>query len=169
MKKIRILMVDDHSLFRESLGRLLQSTSDFEVAGQCATIPESMALLSEASVDLVLLDFDLGEEQGFSFFAELKRRRIEVKVLMVTAGMSDLATMRVMEAGASGVFLKHSSLEQLLTAIRQVANGEVWLDTGALHALIDGKSALSENSGITRPLTSRQSQVMRGILALVSG
>jgi DNA-binding NarL/FixJ family response regulator len=113
---------------------------------------------------VVLLDFDLGEEQGLSFFAELKRRRIEVKVLMVTAGMSDLATMKVMEAGASGVFLKHSSLEQLLTAVRQVANGEVWLDTGALRALIDGKSALSESPGNTRPLTSRQSEVMRGIL-----
>ena len=103
MKKIRILMVDDHSLFRESLGRLLQSTPEFDVVGQCSSIAESMARLSEISADVVLLDFDLGEEQGSSFFGELKRRRIEVKVLIVTAGMSDLATMKVMEAGASGV------------------------------------------------------------------
>jgi DNA-binding NarL/FixJ family response regulator len=164
MNKIRILMVDDHSLFRESLGRLLQSTSDFEVVGQCSTISESMALLSDTSTDVVLLDFDLGEEQGIGFFTELKRRRLDVKVLMVTAGMSDRSTMKVMEAGASGVFLKHSSLEQLLTAVHQVARGEVWLDTGALRALIDGKSALSAGTESTRPLTVRQSEVMRGIL-----
>jgi DNA-binding NarL/FixJ family response regulator len=164
MNKIRILMVDDHSLFRESLGRLLQSTSEFEVVGQCSTISESMALLAETGVDVVLLDFDLGEEQGFSFFSEMKKRRINAKVLMVTAGMSDRSTMKVMEAGASGVFLKHSSLEQLLTAVHQVANGEVWLDTGALRSLIDGRNASSESTGSARPLTVRQSEVMRGIL-----
>jgi DNA-binding NarL/FixJ family response regulator len=164
MNEICILMVDDHSLFRESLGRLLQTTPDFRVVGQCSTVAEAIATFSETEVDVVLLDYDLGEEQGYNLFAELKNHSIEVKVLMVTAGMSDAATLKIIEAGASGIFLKHSSLEQLLAAIHQVANGEIWLDTGAVHALVAGRNTQTERLERRRLLTPRQSEVIRGIL-----
>jgi DNA-binding NarL/FixJ family response regulator len=164
MNEIRILMVDDHSLFRESLGRLLQTTPNFRVVGQCSTVAEAAAVFSETQPDVVLLDYDLGEEQGFGLFMELKNRLGNAKVLMVTAGMSDTATGDIMRAGASGVFLKHSSLDQLLAAIHQVANGEIWLDTGAVRALVAGRNTQIESLEHTRPLTSRQSEVLRGIL-----
>jgi DNA-binding NarL/FixJ family response regulator len=164
MDKISILMVDDHSLFRESLGRLLQATPEFRVVGQCSTVAEAVDTLSETKADVVLLDYDLGEEQGFSLFAKMKEHQVDTKVLMVTAGMSDAATLNIMEAGASGIFLKHSSLDQLLAAIHQVANGEIWLDTGAVRTLIAGRITQPESIVGSRPLTSRQSAVIRGVL-----
>jgi DNA-binding NarL/FixJ family response regulator len=164
MDETRILMVDDHSLFRESLGRLLQTTPGFRVVGQCSTVAEAVAAIAETKADVVLLDYDLGEEQGYSLFAEMKCRQIAVKVLMVTAGMSDAATLKIMEAGASGVFLKHSSLDQLLTAIQRVANGEIWLDAGAVRNLIAGRNSQPGSSEGPRPLTHRQGEVLRGIL-----
>ena len=164
MDEIRILMVDDHSLFRESLGRLLQTTSGLRVVAQCSTVAEAIAAIVETKAEVVLLDYDLGEEQGYSLFAELKIRKLDVKVLMVTAGMSDAATLKIMEAGASGVFLKHSSLDQLLTAIQRVANGEIWLDAGAVRTLIAGRNSQPGSIAGPRPLTHRQSEVMRGIL-----
>jgi DNA-binding NarL/FixJ family response regulator len=164
MQEIRILLVDDHSLFRESLSRLLQTAADFRVVGEYATVAEAIAALSVTKADVILLDYDLGEEQGSRLFAELNIVSSAAKVLMVTAGMSDTATLQIMEAGASGIFPKHSSLDQLVTAIHRVANGEIWLDSGAVQALVAGRNTQAESLERTRPLTTRQSEVMRGIL-----
>lgn len=164
METIRILMVDDHSLFRESLSRLLEADPGFTVVGQCGTISEAIASYSRTPTDVVLLDYDLGEEQGSRLLPELKGHIGSAKVLMVTAGMSDASTVQAMEAGASGVFLKHSSLDQLVTAIHQVAKGEIWLDKGAAHSLFGRRGTQTERPERTRALTSRQSEVLRGIL-----
>jgi two-component system, NarL family, nitrate/nitrite response regulator NarL len=164
MSAIRILMVDDHSLFRESLSRLLETDPGFVVVGQCGTVREAIAAHSETAVDVVLLDYDLGEEQGSRLLPELKSHFGAAKVLMVTAGMSDATTFQAMEAGASGVFLKHSSLSQLVTAIQRVAKGEIWLDTAAAHSLFGSESTWRERFERARPLTSRQNEVLRGIL-----
>jgi len=164
MSEIRILMVDDHGLFRESLSRLLEADPSFRVVGQCGTASEAIAKYSETEVDVVLLDYDLGEEQGSHLLPELKSRLGAAKVLMVTAGMSDAITLQAMEAGASGVFLKHSSLDQLVNAIQRVVKGEIWLDTTAAQSLFGGKSTWRDRFERARPLTSRQSEVLRGIL-----
>jgi len=163
MDDIRILMVDDHGLFRESLSRLLQTSPGFRVVGQCSTVSEAVAAFGATPADVVLLDYDLGEEQGTSLFAELRHRQKSAKVLMVTAGMTDAVTVRLMAEGAKGVFLKHSSLDQLLAAIQHVASGEVWMDTAALKAVSSSRER-SEGFERGRPLTVRQSEVMRGIL-----
>jgi len=164
MTAIRILMVDDHSLFRESLSRLLETDPGFMVVGQCGTVAEAISAYSETPIDVVLLDYDLGEEQGSRLVPALKTHLGEVKVLMVTAGMSELTVFQAMEAGASGIFLKHSSLNQLVTAIQRVVRGEIWLDTAAAHSLFGGTGSWRERLDRTRPLTSRQSEVLRGIL-----
>jgi two-component system nitrate/nitrite response regulator NarL len=163
MSDIRILIVDDHSLFRESLGRLLESAPDFHLAGQCATVAEAVAACSQTQPDVILLDYDLGEEQGSALLAELARHHIQTRVLMVTAGMPDAATLRIMEAGASGVFLKHSSLDQLLTAIHQVAKGEVWMDSAAVRSLVAGRGTKAEQVERACPLSPRQGEVLRAI------
>jgi DNA-binding NarL/FixJ family response regulator len=89
---VRILLVDDHALFRESLVRLLESESDFRVVGHCATIAQASRILSSTPVDVILLDYDLGEEFGTDLLRELNLRESGVRVLMVTA-----AKLRVSE------------------------------------------------------------------------
>jgi len=164
MDEIRLLMVDDHSLFRESLVRLLETTPHFQVVGQCATVSDALSMLSQRQADVVLLDYDLGEESGVGLLTELKHRKSEVRVLMVTAGMSDEVVLRAMEAGAAGIFPKHSSPERLVAAIQRVAAGEVWLDREALHGLLAGRHVRAELSERAHPLTARQGEVLRGIL-----
>lgn len=164
MSAIRILMVDDHSLFRESLSRLLAADQDFRVVGQCGTVSEAIAAYSETPTDVVLLDYDLGEEQGSRLLPALKSRLGNPRVLMVTAGMSDASVLQAMEEGASGVFLKHSSLDQLVTAIHRVSKGEIWLDKGAAHTLFGNRNSQDESLERGRPLTARQREVLRGIL-----
>jgi two-component system, NarL family, nitrate/nitrite response regulator NarL len=164
MDEIRVLMVDDHSLFREGLTRLLQSSEGFHVVGECTNVADAMAALARIEPDVVLLDYDLGAEQGTALLDGLRQQHKNTKVLAVTAGMPNHATVRMMEAGASGIFLKHSGLDQLLSAIRRVAHGELWFDPGAIRSLLAGKQSPSESDQRRRPLTARQSQVMRGVL-----
>lgn len=164
MDETRILMVDDHNLFREGLSRLLESAPGFRVIGQCGTAAEAISTLSSTPADVVLLDYDLGEERGSSLVAELKSCQHQVKVLMVTAGMTDAATLQTMEAGACGVFLKQSNPDQLVEAIRRVTNNGIWLDSEAVRSLVSARNSHAEQVEHQRPLTPRQSDVMRGIL-----
>lgn len=164
MPEIRVVMVDDHSLFRESLIRLLETSSLIRVVDHCATVSEALARFSPDGVDVILLDYDLGEESGISFLMELKRQQFNARVLMVTAGLSDEATLQVMEAGAAGIFLKQGSPDQLMAAIKLVAGGGTWLDGTAVQSMLAGRQAHSEQLQRARSLTLRQSEVLRGIL-----
>src|ERR1700761_1941698 len=118
--KIQVLLIDDHSLFRESLSRLLQTESDFDIVGTCASASEALALPLLKRIDVVLLDYDLGHEQGTQFLERARGQGFVGRVLMVTAGMSDTVMLRALENGSSGVFLKHSPPNRLVEAIRKV-------------------------------------------------
>lgn len=164
MREIRLLVVDDHSLFRESLCRMLETISDFRMVAQCATMAEAQRALEQNPIDVVLLDFDLGPEAGSDLLATIRLHYPEIKVLLVTAGLSDELTVRIIELGAAGIFLKHSSTELLIVAIRQIAAGEAWLDHPAVESLVAGRRARTEVAELSRPLTARQREVLRGIL-----
>jgi DNA-binding NarL/FixJ family response regulator len=164
MDEIRILIVDDHGLFRQSLARFLEKAPGCRVVGQCGSATEAALAFSAISADVVLLDFDLGDGEGGDLVAELRKHQESAKVLMVTAGMPETSTVRVMQGGASGIFLKHGTLDALLTAIQRVAAGEVWLDSGEVKAIVTSSIGRGEQPDRARTLTTRQSEVMRGIL-----
>jgi len=161
---VRILFIDDHRLFRESVVRLLERESELEVAAQCATLAEANRIITTTPVDVVLLDYDLGEEVGTDFLNALRRTRSDVKVLMVTGGMGASATLKAVNNGISGIILKHSDPHQLVEAIRRVAAGETWWDTGVLHSLGADAKKLSMPVESVKSLTDRQRQVLRSIL-----
>ncbi len=160
---IRILLVDDHSLFRESLSRLLEAEPDFRIAGTCATCSEALAALAEEPVDVVLLDYDLGDEQGTVFLEQARGRGFSGRILMVTAGMSDAGTLRVFEYGSAGVFLKHSPPGQLVEAIHKVAAGEMWLDPRAVPSLVAGAAVKSEEQRQGESLNVRERAVLKSV------
>ena len=160
---IRILLVDDHSLFRESLSRLLQTEPDFRIVGSCATLAEALAVIAGDQPDIVLLDYDLGEEQGSVALDEIRKNGFKGRVLMVTAGMSDAATVRVLESGSEGIFLKHSSPAQLVEAIRRMVAGEPWLDPRAMRSLIAGATGKSDEQRSSQVLTTRERFVLQGV------
>jgi DNA-binding NarL/FixJ family response regulator len=162
-QQIRILLVDDHSLFRESLSRLLEAEPDFRIAATCATVDEALAALDRQPVDVVLLDYDLGEEQGTVFLDEAKRQGFAGRILMVTAGMSDTGTLRAFESGSAGVFLKHSPPWQLVEAIHKVASGEMWLDSRAVQSLVSGATGKSGEQQTADSLTERERAVLKSV------
>ncbi len=113
-------------------------------------------------IDVVLLDYDLGPEQGTRFLDRARSAGFPGRILMVTAGMSDSVMLRMLENGSSGVFLKHSPPSRLVEAIRKVFAGEVWLDPAVTRSII---AAATGNTAPRRPqgLTQREQAVLKGV------
>lgn len=162
MNKIRILLVDDHALFREGLSRLLESESDLEMVAHCAQVSEAIEILGQKTIDLVLLDYDLGTERGMELIAGARKLGFHGRILMVTAGMSNAESAEILRLGVSGIFLKHSSPSLLAQAIRKVMGGEAWLDQGSIQALVEAATH-PERADQNRPFTERENQVLQGV------
>jgi two-component system, NarL family, nitrate/nitrite response regulator NarL len=135
-KQIRVLIVDDHTLFRESLSRLLEADTECKIVGACASIEDALKIVAREQIDLILLDYDLGEKPGTRFLDESRRCGFTGPVLMVTGGMADAVALRALDNGASGIFLKSSPLAELTQAIGRVMEGETWIDPGMVKALL---------------------------------
>jgi len=162
MQRIRLLLLDDHVLFREGLRRLLASEPDFDTIAECGTPAKALEVLSRSTVDIVLLDFDLEDDTGARFIASAAAAGYEGKILMVTAGMSPLDIAVARKLGISGIFLKHNAPTTLIQAIRMVANGGVWMDPKAVTAGagdIPGPAGQATKDQLTR----REQKVLRGV------
>jgi two-component system, NarL family, nitrate/nitrite response regulator NarL len=156
---VHLLLLDDHTLFRESASRLLAAEPGFDVAAHCGTIGEGLQILRRKSIDVVLLDFDLGESDGSQFLQRAKEQGFRGKVLVVTAGVDAGVAADLIRSGISGVFRKHDSASLLAQAIRDVMAGKVWLDQDQLQsALHTGSGTRYDNR--TRPFTEREQQVL---------
>lgn len=160
-QRIRLLLLDDHVLFREGLRRLLASETDFETVAECGTLAEGLVALSRFGIDIVLLDFDLEDEIGSRFISAALTCGYAGKILMVTAGMSPLDIAVSRKLGISGIFLKHSSPGTLLEAIRAVAAGYEWMDPKLTQPGAD--AANSRLPAEKEPLTQREQQVLRSV------
>jgi DNA-binding NarL/FixJ family response regulator len=160
--RIRLLLLDDHVLFRESLSRLLASEPDFDMAAEVGTAAEALEVLHREPIDIVLLDFDLGEDHGNHFIGEARKAGFAGRVLLVTAGMNASESSIALQMGASGIFLKHNSPATLAKAIRQVAAGEMWVDPRIIQMMADGVRQPA-GPGFEKLLTDRERQVLQAI------
>ena len=158
-KIVHILLLDDHALFRESVGRLLSSEPGFAVAGHCGTIKEALQILRQKSIDVILLDFDLGEHDGREFIRLARTQGFKGRVLVVTAGMDQGAATELIRSGISGVFLKRDSAALLAQGIRDVMAGKVWLDQVQLQTAFRAEVGTPQDNR-KRPFTEREQQVL---------
>ncbi len=158
-QKIQILLLDDHALFRESLARLLASEPGFEVAGCSGAVDEAIGILRQKQIDIVLLDFDLGQRNGAQFLRLAEDQGFKGKVLVVTAGVDEREAAELIHMGISGVFMKHNSPALLAEAIRDVMAGKVWFEQELLQAAMKINAApASEREG--ERFTQRERQVL---------
>jgi len=162
MNKTRILLLDDHALFRAGLSRLVEGEPDLEMTAHCATLAEAIEIVRQKPIDVVLLDYDLGKENGFEFIARARELGFEGRFLIVTAGMSDAESVHAVRLGVSGIFPKHSSPALLAQAIRKVMAGETWLDQSSIQALVEA-TQMREAPGLRKPFTERENQVLQGV------
>jgi DNA-binding NarL/FixJ family response regulator len=135
--KINLLLLEDQALFSETLSRILESEPGFNVVAHCSSGEEAIAALSRFDVDLILIDYDLGDrETGFDLIRRVRREDDRVHIFLVTGGMEDADYLHALALGTGGIFLKHSGADLLLAAIQKVAAGETWLDQRCLQGLV---------------------------------
>ncbi len=158
---VRILLVDDHALFRQGLARLLDADAGFQVVGQCATVNEAVEALATTGADVVLLDIDLPGPPVSSFFDLLPPER-RPPTLLVTAVTNLAEVAHLLRRGARGIFSKASDSSRLPGAIRQILAGENWIDHAYMQAFVGAADTVLEEPPGPAP-SGRE----RHVLALV--
>ena len=136
MAKIRILVVDDHTLFRQGIVGLLESQGDLEVVGQAANGNEALAAAAQLSPDVVLMDISMPGTSGLTAAVEIKSRIPNANVLILTIHDREDYLYQALRAGASGYVLKGADIHDLLDAVRSAYRGEVYLYPTATKALV---------------------------------
>jgi two-component system nitrate/nitrite response regulator NarL len=158
-KNIRLLLIDDHALFRESVSRLLQAEPGFEVIAECSSGAEGMRIIESREVDIVLLDVDLGQERGTDFLETLHTTRFKGKVLLVTAGVNENEIPGLIRQGISGIFLKHGAPSLLVQGIREVISGKALFEKDLLQRAFASAEGIGAQRSSVR-FTERERRVL---------
>jgi len=161
--------VDDHTLFRESLRRLLESEDGVEISGDFANAEDALAAVCEGlEFDAALVDYELegtGGSNGLDLVRKVRRVRPDARVLMVTAGMGSADLMRAVTELNTGIFLKTEPTVELMLAIQRTAKGERWISSRASLALIaSGGLEAGGERPLAERLSAREAGVLRGVL-----
>jgi two-component system response regulator NreC len=125
--KIRLLLVDDHAVVRVGLRLMLQSEADIEILGEAGSAAEAIEAAGRLGPDLILMDIGLPDKSGIDATREIKQRFPKMIVVALTIHEDQEYFFKMLEAGASGYVPKRAAPEELLTAIRTAAAGEVYL------------------------------------------
>lgn len=130
MESIRILVVDDHLLFRDGVRALIDSAPDCELAGEATTGEEAVRLAADLQPDLILMDVKMPDMDGIEATRQIARTSPHIGILILTMLEDDSSVFTAMRAGARGYLLKGASHEEMLLAIRAVAGGQAIFSPG---------------------------------------
>jgi DNA-binding NarL/FixJ family response regulator len=174
--KIRIVVADDHPIFRDGLCRLLALEPDFEVVAQAQDGRQVLDVLQQHEPDILLLDLKMPGLDGLATLQKLQTSKHKTRVIVLTASEDKNEFVQAMKLGTSGIVLKQSATDLLIKSIRKVYAGEIWLDshttaavmrqfaTGADEPLASGAPPSSSRERERSLLSQRE----REIVALVA-
>ncbi len=165
MAKIRIMLADDHTLFRQGIRTLISAETDMEVVGEASNGGDAVDKAGEARPDVVLMDIGMpGELSSFEATRQIKKNRPETKVLFLSMSDDEDYLVEGMEVGASGYVLKDSPSQQLVAAVRDVCRGGSYLSPRMLSQLVDDfRSRIKSANRLPRfaTLTTREREVLK--------
>ncbi|HUO28897.1 MAG TPA: response regulator transcription factor [Bryobacteraceae bacterium] len=134
--KIRIVVADDHPIFRDGLCRLLALEPDFEVVGQAQDGRQVLDVLQQHEPDILLLDLKMPGLDGLATLQRLQTGKHKTRVIVLTASEDKNEFVQAMKLGTSGIVLKQSATDLLIKSIRKVNAGEIWLDSHTTAAVM---------------------------------
>jgi DNA-binding NarL/FixJ family response regulator len=169
MTAIRVLIADDHPLFRDGMHGLLDSVEDTEVVGEAATGEEAFGLAADVQPDVILMDIKMPGINGIEATREVLSTNPNIGILVVTMLEDDDSVFAAMRAGARGYLLKGAEQAEVLRAIRAVANGEAIFGPGIARRVMGLFSAEKPKAPHAFPeLTEREQEILR-LIASGSG
>jgi two-component system response regulator NreC len=158
---IRILLVDDHQMFRAGMKALLERERGFEVVGEGSTGDEGVDRVRELKPDVVVMDLSMPDSDGLEATRRITALGLKTKVLVLTVHAEEEYLVPVVEAGASGYLTKTCADLDLVEAIRVVARGEVYLPPKATRLLLQHYKATPADSGRgAQDLSAREQEVL---------
>lgn len=163
MTKIRLLLIDDHQVVRQGLRMMLDGEPDLEIVGEADTASQGLVETTRLKPDVVLMDIGLPDMSGIEATKEVKRLAPEVAVVALTIHEDEEYFFKMLEAGASGYVPKRAAPDELLTAIRVTASGEVYLYPSLAKLLVQdylGEGQTSRHESSLNLLTDREKEVL---------
>ena len=164
---MRILLIDDHSVFREALGALLvQRDPSIEIVGERSSARDGIRAVSELRPDLVLVDIMLGGTSGIAAVRELRRLEMQCRILVLTAIVEPGFVVDALSAGADGYALKEQTIDDVLMAIQRVSRGVGYVAPRMERALGQGRGLPAPGlQGIVASLSVREREVFELVVA----
>jgi two-component system, NarL family, response regulator NreC len=164
MAKIRILLTDDHTLFRQGLKTLLAPETDMEVVGEAGNGGDAVAVARQVHPDVVLMDIGMAGMSSFEATRMIRKERPEARVIFLSMYDDEDYLAECVDMGASGYILKDAPSEQLVTAIREVNRGGSYLSPRLLTRLVDG-FRMQGHGPVRQPrfgtLTKRELEILK--------
>ena len=163
MAKIRVLLTDDHTLFRQGIRNLLSAEPDMEVSGEAGNASDAVSVAKQVRPDVVLMDIGMAGMSSFEATRLIRKDRPETRVVFLSMYDDEDYLAECVDMGASGYILKESPVDQLLTAIREVHRGGSFLSPRLLTRLVDGFR--QQGAGPRQPrfgtLTKREREILK--------
>lgn len=159
----RVLLVDDHPFMRAGLGALIDRQSDLQVCGEAGSPAEALQAIAREKPDLVLTDLTMPGRSGLEFIKDLKALHADLAILVMSMHDETVFAERALRAGARGYIMKEAGGENLLTALRQVLRGEVYVSPRMSARILEGLSG-GKARGSSSPieaLTDREFEVFQ--------
>ena len=167
-KHLRILIADDHRIFRDGLRRLLVAERDFEVVGEAADGEEAARQVRDLRPDMLLLDVAMPGTDGLDALQEIGRDQT-TRTLLLTGAIEESALVTALQLGARGVVMKDAATSLLIKAIRGVMAGEFWVDQARVPGIVEALRPLLEKKRSSEQdefgLTGRELEVIAAIVA----
>lgn len=154
---IKVVIADNHVIFRQGLLKLLQAAQDITVAGEAGNGPETLELIAKEKPDLAILDISMPGLDGFEIYEKMKSNGLETKVIFLTVHNDTLTAKKAIQANTSGYVLKDNAFEDLLYAIRAVASGGKFISPSISDKILN----FSEKENENHILTGRESEILR--------
>ncbi len=163
VKKSRVLLVEDHPMFRERLSHLINKDLEMTVCGEADNIQTAMALSQESEPDIAIVDITLRGSSGLELLKDFKAQGMKIPVLVLSMHDETLYAERALRAGAKGYITKNEASSEVMVAIRKVLQGEIYLSSRMTSRLIErmADSGRVEQGSEMEMLTDRELEVFQ--------
>lgn len=156
-----ILIVDDHDIIREGIKTILKRQPDYEVVGEACDGEEALEQIAKVKPDILLLDITMPKKTGLEIIADVLKKSPNTKILIISVHKANAYVMKALQLGVKGYVSKENAADDLLTALRKITSGQVYLDSQVSDYLLKKVTGADQATAGEALLTQREVDVLK--------